>query len=119
MRPRCDELRTRPLAEPYLTCFATRAVIWNMLTCALPPNTNLSLSSALMLRRFFLSWSPFFLMYAQIFFVSSVRGIGVNPTTAPSTASGWTGFMNAAFGLRFAFFAFLAGFLAFFLAAID
>src|ERR1035437_131049 len=115
MRPRCDELRTRPVAEPYLTCFATRAVIWNMLTCALPPNTNLSLSSALMLRRFFLSWSPFFLMYAQIFFVSSVRGIGVDPTTAPSTASGCTGFMNAAFGLRFAFFAFFAaGFLAFF-----
>src|ERR1019366_7889696 len=113
MRPRCDELRTRPLAEPYLTCFATRAVIWNMLTCALPPNTNLSLSSALMLRRFFL-------MYAQIFFVSSVRGIGVDPTTAPSTASGCTGFMNAAFGLRFAFFAFFAaGFFAFFFAAID
>src|ERR1035437_193304 len=79
-----------------------------MLTCALPPNTALSLSSALIMRRFFLSWSPFFLMYAQIFFVSSVRGIGDIPTTAPTTASGCTGFMNAAFGLRFAFFAFFA-----------
>jgi hypothetical protein len=34
-----------------------------------------------------------------------VRGRGFEPTTGASAASGWTGFMNAALGLR-------AGFLA-------
>src|SRR5438445_13892552 len=41
-------------------------------------------------------------MYCQIFFVISVRGIGLLPTTAPSAASGCIGFMNAGFGARFA-----------------
>src|SRR5690348_11886572 len=41
-------------------------------------------------------------MYCQSFFVISVRGIGLVPTTAPSAASGCIGFMNAAFGVRFA-----------------
>jgi hypothetical protein len=35
-----------------------------------------------------------------------VRGIALEPTTAPSVASGLIGFMNAAFGLRFLPFAF-------------
>src|SRR6476646_9103293 len=41
-------------------------------------------------------------MYCQSFFVISVRGIGLLPTTAPSAASGCIGFMNAGFGARFA-----------------
>src|SRR4029079_14395523 len=57
-------------------------------------------------------------MYCQIFFVISVRGIGLLPTTAPSAASGCMGFMNAAFGTRFApfFAAFFGAFLAAFFA---
>src|SRR4051812_47286977 len=52
-------------------------------------------------------------MYCQSFFVISVRGIGLVPTTADSSASGCFGAMNAAFGLRFAP-PFFAAFLAFF-----
>jgi hypothetical protein len=64
-------------------------------------------------------------MYVQSFFVTSVRGIGLDPTTAASLSSGCTGFMNAALGVRFfpdflvAFFfaaVFLAGLRALFLA---
>jgi hypothetical protein len=47
--------------------------------------------------------------------VTSVRGIGLLPTTKASLASGWTGFMNAALGCLF-FFA-VAFFFAFFFAA--
>src|SRR5215831_3431052 len=64
-------------------------------------------------------------MYCQSFFVISVRGIALPPTTAASAASGCFGAMNAAFGvLFFAFLAppffappFFAAFLALFLAA--
>src|SRR5579884_3157978 len=101
----------------YLTCLFTSFVISNMLTCALPPNTGFSESSDLIIRLFFLSCRPFFLMYAQSFFVSSVRGSGFEPTTSDNAASGVTGFMNAAFGLRLlAFFAMsapLEGFIRF------
>ena len=58
-------------------------------------------------------------MYCQSFFVISVRGIGLEPTTALSASSGCIGFMNAAFGVRF-FFAgafFAAFFTVFFLRA--
>ncbi len=48
-----------------------------------------------------------FLMYSQIFLVTSVRGAGAAPITAARTADGVTGFMNAALGLRA-----VAGFLA-------
>src|SRR6266480_5846425 len=41
-------------------------------------------------------------MYCQSFFVISVRGIGLLPTTAASAASGCIGFMKAGFGARFA-----------------
>src|SRR5262245_58047714 len=73
-----------------------------MLTDPFPPNTALSLSSALIIRLFFLSWRPFFLMYAQSFFVTSVRGIAFAPTTSASVALGVTGFMKAALGFLFA-----------------
>jgi hypothetical protein len=53
---------------------------------------------------FFLSCRPRFLIYAQSFFVSSGRDSGVEPTTAASLSSGWTGFMKAGFGLRFEVF---------------
>src|SRR5260370_39346794 len=77
-----------------------------MLTVDLPPNTGFSMSSDLNIRLFFLSCRPFFLMYAHSFLVTSVRGIGFDPTTSASLSLGCTGFMNAAFGLRFvAFFA--------------
>ena len=46
----------------YLTGLLTRRVISNMLTCALPPNTGFNAPSALIMRLFLLSWSPFFLM---------------------------------------------------------
>src|SRR5712691_5872851 len=94
-------------AAVYFKCLLTSLVISNMLTCALPPNTGFSMSSDLIMRLFFLSCRPFFLMYAHSFFVTSVRGIGFVPTTSESAGLGCTGFMNAAFGLRLlaAFFA--------------
>jgi hypothetical protein len=84
----------------YFRCFETSLVISNMLTWLLPLNTGLSASSALIMILFFLSCRPRFLMYAQSFFVSSGRESGVEPTTAESLSSGWTGFMKAGFGLR-------------------
>ena len=56
-------LRTCPSSNvAYLTFFETSLVMSNIDTCDLPPKTTLSLSSALIIRRFFLSWRPFFLM---------------------------------------------------------
>ena len=46
----------------YFKCLLTSFVISNILTVALPPNTGLSMSSALIIRLFFLSCRPFFLM---------------------------------------------------------
>src|SRR4029450_9841348 len=80
-----------------------------MFTVALPPKTVLSVGSALIIRLFFASCSPFFLMYAHSFLVTSVRGMGLLPPTSASAGLGCTGFMNAAFGLR-------AGFLVVFFA---
>src|SRR5436189_6385785 len=88
-----------------------------MLTVPRPPKTALSAASALMLRRFFLSWRPFRLMYCQSFLVTSVRGIALEPMTAPSAALGIIGFMNAALGFRLVAFR-LAFFAAFFFFAI-
>ena len=90
-------------------------VISNIVTCALPPKTAFNLSSALILRLFASSCSLCFLMYSQIFFVTSVRGIGAAPITAANTGDKVIGFMKAAFGLRGAaagFAAALAGFAA-------
>ena len=42
-------------------------------------------------------------MYCHSFLVTSVRGIGLLPTTRASLASGCTGFMNAALGFLFFF----------------
>ena len=49
-----------------------------------------------------------FLMYSQIFFVTSVRGMGVAPMTAANSGLMFMGFMNAALGARFAGAAFFA-----------
>src|SRR6266852_1880444 len=66
-----------------------------------------------MLRLSFLSCRPFLFTYAQIFLTTSVRGSGLSPTTLASAALGWSGFMNAALGLRADFLpVFLAAFLA-------
>ena len=46
----------------YCKCLLTRLVISNMFTCDLPLKTGLSDASALIIRLFFWSWSPFFLM---------------------------------------------------------
>jgi hypothetical protein len=43
-------------------------------------------------------------MYCQSFLVTSVRGRALLPTTSAKAADGCIGFMNAAFGLRFAIF---------------
>src|SRR5438105_3311603 len=87
-----------------------------METVRLPPKISRSVSSALMFRFSFLSCRLFLLTYAQIFLTTSVRGSGRSPTTLASAALGWSGFMNAALGLRADFLA--AGFLAAFLAGI-
>src|SRR5688500_8987031 len=50
-------------------------------------------------------------MYPHSLLVTSVRGIGLLPTTASSVALGVIGFMKAAFGLRL-LLAFAAGLLA-------
>lgn len=75
-------------------------VISNMETCFLPSKTAFNLSSALILRLFASSCSLCFLMYSQIFLVTSVRGIGAAPMTAAKVGDKVIGFMNAAFGLR-------------------
>jgi hypothetical protein len=54
-------------------------------------------------------------MYCQIFLVTSVRGIALAPITSANIALGFTGLMNAAFGLRF-FLAFVFLALRFFAA---
>jgi hypothetical protein len=54
-------------------------------------------------------------MYAQSFFVTSVRGIAFEPTTSASAGLGVITFMNAAFGFLALFFfaVFFAAFFAF------
>src|SRR5688572_31541390 len=69
---------------------------------------RLQLGVRLIMRLFFGSCRPFFLMYAHSFFVTSVRGIGLDPTIPASAGLGVTGFMNAAFGCLFFAFAALA-----------
>src|SRR3569832_157837 len=80
-----------------LRCLETSFVISNMLTVAFPPKTVFSVASALMLRLFFLSCRLFFLMYAQSFLTTSVRGSGLLPTTFARSSLGVRAFMNAAF----------------------
>src|SRR5262245_768773 len=46
----------------YFRCLPTSLVISNMLTCALPAKTGFSAASALIIRLFLASCSPFFLM---------------------------------------------------------
>src|SRR5207249_1905665 len=91
--------------KPYFKCLATSFVISNMFTEDFPAKTGLSAASALIIRRFLLSCSPFRLMYPQSFLVTSVRGIGLLPITAASAGVGVMGFMNAALGFRLLFFA--------------
>lgn len=88
-------------------------VISNIDTCFLPPKTALSFSSASIMRLFSSFCSLNFLMYSQIFLVTSVRGSGLAPTTAARTADGVIAFMKAAFGLRG-----VAGLAAFFAAGL-
>src|SRR5512144_427292 len=97
----------------YFRCLLTYLVSSNIEAWALP-NSAFSLSSALIMRRFTASCSFFFLMYAQILLVTSVRGIGVEPMIAASGPLGISGRMNAAFGLRLtlALTAFFATFFA-------
>src|SRR5262249_45376679 len=109
-RERATPVRRATRVAPYFMCLLASLVISNIETCFLPLKTFPILASALIIRRFFLSCSLCFLMYCQSFFVIWVRGIGFMPTTAPSAASGFIGFMNAAFGFLFVFF------FAFFLA---
>src|ERR1035437_3651624 len=87
-------------------------VISNIDTCFLPPKTAFRFSSASIMRRFSAFCRLNFLMYSQTFFVTSVRGIGLAPITADSTADGIIGFMNAALGLRGAAGFFATGFFA-------
>jgi len=54
----------------------------------------------LIMRRCVGSCRPFFLMYAQSFLVTCVRGMGLEPTTCARALSGCTGCMNAALGVR-------------------
>ena len=54
--------RGRQPRAVYLRCLLTSFVISNMLTEDFPPNTAFSVASALIIRLFFLSWSPCFLM---------------------------------------------------------
>ena len=93
-------------------------VISNIVTWALP-KMGFSLASALMLRLFTLSCSLLALMYSHTFLVTSVRGTGLAPITAASSALGVMAFMKAALGVRFlaGAAAFLAGAAAFFAGA--
>ena len=77
-----------------------------MFTVALPPNTVLSVGSALIIRLFFESCSPFFLMRPELL-GHFVRG-RLRADNFREAGLGCTGFMNAAFGLRVDFFVFFA-----------
>ena len=59
--PPCQPLGTGE-ALNYFRCLLTSLVISNMLTVDLPPNTAFSAASALIMRLFFWSCSPFFLI---------------------------------------------------------
>ena len=48
--------------KDYFKCLPTSLVISNMLTWGLPPKTGFNAASALIIRLFLLSCSPFFLM---------------------------------------------------------
>src|SRR5438270_7517060 len=61
------------------------------------PKMGSNLSSARISRLFFGFWSLFFLMCAQIFFVTSLRGSGCAPTTFARSSEGCMGFMKALF----------------------
>src|SRR3569832_2613025 len=91
--------RTLPTAGHYFKWFEISFVISNMDTCFLPSNTASSFASALIMRRFAGSCRLCFLMYSHTFFVTSVRGMGSEPTTSASVLDGVTGFMKPAFGL--------------------
>src|SRR5882672_7232740 len=109
-------------AANYPRCLLTYLVSSNIEACALPNSARI-LSSALIMRRLTASCNLFFLMYFQIWLVTSVRGIGVEPMIAASGPRGVSGIMNAAFGLRATFFfavlgaAFFATFFAAFFGA--
>src|SRR5215471_6922943 len=70
-----------------------------------PPKMGCNFSSARISRLFFGFWSLFFLMCAQTFFVTSLRGSGCEPTIFARCSEGCMGFMKAlfAFVLRAAF----------------
>ena len=85
-------LRVWLLKAGYFTrLFDTNLVISNMLTCFLPPNTACKASSALMLVRTFLSWSPFFLMSVSGPGVFAQQNItyGADTPVAISGSSAW------------------------------
>src|SRR5689334_19928765 len=63
----------------------------------LPPKIGCNFSSARISRLFFGFWSLFFLMCAQIFFVTSLRGSGWEPTIFARCSEGCMGFMKALF----------------------
>src|SRR5688500_18697193 len=91
---------TDPCGQPSLRCLFTSLVMSNMDTRSFL-KIGRRLSSALIMRRSFASWSPFRLMYSHSFLVLSVRGSGDDPTMAASCELGVIGFMNAGFGVRF------------------
>jgi len=78
-------------------CLATNFVISNIFTALLPPNTAFKLASAFIILLFFLSCSPFFLIYAQSFLTTSDRGMGPFPTIAASSSETFKGFIKAEF----------------------
>src|SRR5437868_9284392 len=75
----------------------------------LPPKIGCNFSSARISRLFFGFWSLFFLVCAQIFLVTSLRGSGSIPTIFARCSEGCMGFMKplfafalpAAFAMRF------------------
>src|SRR5450755_1752917 len=74
----------------------------------LPPKIGCNLSSAKISRLFFGFWRSCFLMCAQIFFVTSLRGSGSVPTILAKCSEGCIGFIKALFfalGVVFAIFA--------------
>src|ERR1700730_9269532 len=89
----------------YFRCLLTALAIWNI-SIFFAPKTACNLSSARISRLFCGFCSLCFLMCAQIFFVTSLRGSGSVPTILAKCSEGCIGFMNA----LFFFFALLAGF---------
>jgi hypothetical protein len=83
--------------ENYFKFFEIKEASSNIETCFLPLNKSVKAASALIIRLFFLSCNPCFLIYSQVFLIACDLGKLFVPTIAANFADGANGFMKAEF----------------------